>query len=307
MRQASRYSIGATPTARLTRSKNTERESAASFAGAGRSHRQRVERCRIADDELGSSVPLSLAVQPRLCGVQDGAQRHHAGLRDRAGAVRDKGQRRHAGVHQDESQRIRGDGDASRRAPPRRCASRCSARTARPARSRTPRPERSPGELAANEPQKTDCVMSPYAAGSRSSRAECPPTTSAPCTGRVPAHVVDGRLRRKRYAADAEPDAIAGANDRERLHPAGRRLEERLGVRRRAWSSSSEASACAGSTRTRSAHVIVADSPDATDFRKTSELPRGGEQSFVLNKLGTTRIHCELHPNMTGTLIVRER
>ena len=55
------------------------------------------------------------------------------------------------------------------------------------------------------------------------------------------------------------------------------------------------------------AHVIVADSPDATDFRKTDELSRGGEQSFVMNKLGTTGIHCSLHPNMTGTLIVRER
>jgi hypothetical protein len=55
------------------------------------------------------------------------------------------------------------------------------------------------------------------------------------------------------------------------------------------------------------AHVIVADSPDATDFRKTDELhPNGGEQSFIMTKLGTTRIHCDTHPNMTGTLIVRE-
>ena len=54
-------------------------------------------------------------------------------------------------------------------------------------------------------------------------------------------------------------------------------------------------------------HVIVADSPEATDFRKTDELPRnGGEQSFIMTKLGTTRIHCAIHPNMTGTLIVRE-
>jgi hypothetical protein len=53
-------------------------------------------------------------------------------------------------------------------------------------------------------------------------------------------------------------------------------------------------------------HAVVADSPDATDFRKTSELPRGGEQSFIMTKLGTTRIHCAIHPNMTGTLIVRE-
>lgn len=54
-------------------------------------------------------------------------------------------------------------------------------------------------------------------------------------------------------------------------------------------------------------HQIVADSPDGTDFRKTEELPgNGGEQSFILTKLGTTGIHCAIHPNMTGTLIVRE-
>jgi len=54
------------------------------------------------------------------------------------------------------------------------------------------------------------------------------------------------------------------------------------------------------------AHVIVADSPDATDFRKTDELPPGGEQSFIMTRLGTTTIHCAIHPNMTGSLIVRE-
>ena len=53
-------------------------------------------------------------------------------------------------------------------------------------------------------------------------------------------------------------------------------------------------------------HVIVADSPDATDFRKTDELPPGGEQSFIMTRLGMTGIHCAIHPNMTGTLIVRE-
>jgi plastocyanin len=54
-------------------------------------------------------------------------------------------------------------------------------------------------------------------------------------------------------------------------------------------------------------HVIVADSPDATDFRKTEELPgNGGEQSLIMTKLGMTRIHCAIHPNMTGILIVRE-
>jgi len=54
-------------------------------------------------------------------------------------------------------------------------------------------------------------------------------------------------------------------------------------------------------------HAIVADSPDATDFRMTGELRTGGEQSVVMTRLGTTRIHCAIHPNMTGTLIVRER
>jgi plastocyanin len=54
-------------------------------------------------------------------------------------------------------------------------------------------------------------------------------------------------------------------------------------------------------------HVIVADSPDATDFRKSDELRSGAEQSFTMNKLGTTGIHCSIHPSMTGTLIVRAR
>lgn len=53
-------------------------------------------------------------------------------------------------------------------------------------------------------------------------------------------------------------------------------------------------------------HLIVADSPGATDFSRTGELAPGGEQSFSMTRLGTTRIHCAIHPNMTGTLIVRE-
>jgi len=53
-------------------------------------------------------------------------------------------------------------------------------------------------------------------------------------------------------------------------------------------------------------HVIVADSPDATDFRKTDDLRPGSEASFTMTRLGTTGIHCAIHPNMTGTLIVRE-
>ncbi len=56
-------------------------------------------------------------------------------------------------------------------------------------------------------------------------------------------------------------------------------------------------------------HLVVADSPDATDFRMTGELRQGGAQLFpmTMTRLGTTQIHCAIHPTMTGTLIVRER
>ena len=55
-------------------------------------------------------------------------------------------------------------------------------------------------------------------------------------------------------------------------------------------------------------HLIVADSPDATDFRKTEELPgNGAAQPFIMTKLGMTRIHCAIHPNMTGILMVKEQ
>ena len=55
------------------------------------------------------------------------------------------------------------------------------------------------------------------------------------------------------------------------------------------------------------AHRVVADSPDATDFRETGELDPGREQSLIMTRPGTTKVHCAAHPNMTGTLIVRER
>jgi plastocyanin len=54
-------------------------------------------------------------------------------------------------------------------------------------------------------------------------------------------------------------------------------------------------------------HDVVADAPDATDFRRTGDLPPGAEHAFPLTRSGTTRIHCARHPNMTGILIVRER
>jgi plastocyanin len=54
-------------------------------------------------------------------------------------------------------------------------------------------------------------------------------------------------------------------------------------------------------------HVIAANAPGATDFRTTAELPPGGDQSFIMTRPGTTGIHCTIHPNMTGTLIVTEQ
>jgi plastocyanin len=54
-------------------------------------------------------------------------------------------------------------------------------------------------------------------------------------------------------------------------------------------------------------HDVVADDPDATDFVGTRSLAPGGEQSLVMTRIGTTRIHCSIHPSMVGTLVVRER
>ena len=54
-------------------------------------------------------------------------------------------------------------------------------------------------------------------------------------------------------------------------------------------------------------HDVVADMPGATDFVETRALAPGGEQSLLMTKTGTTGIHCSIHPQMVGTLIVRER
>jgi plastocyanin len=54
------------------------------------------------------------------------------------------------------------------------------------------------------------------------------------------------------------------------------------------------------------AHNVVADTPGATDFVKTETLQPGAEQVLTVTKTGTTKIHCSIHPNMVGTLIVRE-
>lgn len=53
-------------------------------------------------------------------------------------------------------------------------------------------------------------------------------------------------------------------------------------------------------------HIIVTDAMSLPEFMTTGLLAPGGEQAFVMNTIGTTRIHCTIHPQMEGTLIVRE-
>jgi plastocyanin len=54
-------------------------------------------------------------------------------------------------------------------------------------------------------------------------------------------------------------------------------------------------------------HALVADTPDATDFVETNALGPAGERSLIMTRTGTTRFHCSIHPEMVGTLVVRER
>ena len=54
-------------------------------------------------------------------------------------------------------------------------------------------------------------------------------------------------------------------------------------------------------------HNVVADSPVFPEFMTTGLLAPGGEKSFDMSTLGTTKIHCTIHPQMVGTLIVKER
>jgi plastocyanin len=54
-------------------------------------------------------------------------------------------------------------------------------------------------------------------------------------------------------------------------------------------------------------HSIVSDTPSLPEFTTTGTLAPGGERSFAMNTVGTTPIHCTVHPQMVGTLIVQER
>ena len=54
-------------------------------------------------------------------------------------------------------------------------------------------------------------------------------------------------------------------------------------------------------------HTVVADTPSLPEFDTTGALAPGEERSFLMMTTGTIRIHCTEHPQMVGTLVVRER
>lgn len=54
-------------------------------------------------------------------------------------------------------------------------------------------------------------------------------------------------------------------------------------------------------------HNVVTDTASLPEFMTTGLLAPGGEQSFIMNTVGTTSIHCSIYPQMTGTLVVREQ
>lgn len=54
-------------------------------------------------------------------------------------------------------------------------------------------------------------------------------------------------------------------------------------------------------------HNVVADTRSLPEFVTTGTLAPGGERLFTMNTTGTTRIHCTIHPQMVGMLVVQER
>jgi len=54
-------------------------------------------------------------------------------------------------------------------------------------------------------------------------------------------------------------------------------------------------------------HSVVADTLSMPEFVETGILAPGAERLFTMNTAGTTRIHCAIHPQMVGTLVVRAR
>ena len=54
-------------------------------------------------------------------------------------------------------------------------------------------------------------------------------------------------------------------------------------------------------------HALVADSNGVPDFTETGTLAPSNERAFTMTSAGSTRIHCTIHPEMVGTLVVRAR
>jgi plastocyanin len=54
-------------------------------------------------------------------------------------------------------------------------------------------------------------------------------------------------------------------------------------------------------------HDVVTDTMSLPEFMTTGTLSPGGEKSFIMNTIGTTRIHCTIHPQMVGTLVVQQQ
>lgn len=55
------------------------------------------------------------------------------------------------------------------------------------------------------------------------------------------------------------------------------------------------------------AHDVVADTASLPEFATTGTLAPGDERLFTMNTVGTTRIHCTIHPQMTGLLVVQQQ
>ena len=54
-------------------------------------------------------------------------------------------------------------------------------------------------------------------------------------------------------------------------------------------------------------HDVVGDTAALPEFMSTGILAPGAERLFSMNTIGTTGIHCTIHPQMTGILVVKER
>lgn len=55
------------------------------------------------------------------------------------------------------------------------------------------------------------------------------------------------------------------------------------------------------------AHNVTADTAAFPEFMETGVLATGDERFFLMETPGTTKIHCAIHPQETGTLVVTGR